>query len=187
MRKKKLILSAIALFAMVGSVFSQKSLAYYSTVGKATNVVTSGNIKFVIHETPDQGTPFPSDGVYVMPGDVVSKQVTIENICDQPFYLRVKVVNGIDSDVLDADDCFKLNINDEYWKYKDGWFYYQGIVDPNETTPYVFSEVEIIGDKVDNDYIGKTLSLSVVAHAVQSAHNPITDNDISSAKGWPKE
>ena len=122
-----------------------------------------------------------------MPGDVVSKQVTIENICDQPFYLRVKVVNGIDSDVLDADDCFKLNINDEYWKYKDGWFYYQGIVDPNETTPYVFSEVEIIGEKVDNDYIGKTLSLSVVAHAVQSAHNPITDNDVSSAKGWPKE
>lgn len=187
MRKIKLKLAAIALFAMLATMFSQKTLAYYSTVGKATNVVTSGNIQMMIHETTDQGTEFPKEGVYVIPGDVVSKQVFIENICNHPFYVRVKVVYGIDSEELSVEDCFNLNIDEENWKYKDGWFYYQDVVEPSEVTPYVFSQVEIVGNKVDNSYIGKTLSLSVIAQAVQSENNPIMNHDTSTANGWPKE
>ena len=51
----------------------------------------------------------------------------------------------------------------------------------------MFSHVEIVGDKVDNRYIGKTLTLTVVAHAVQSENNPITDGLTYTAAGWPKE
>lgn len=187
MKKMKLRFCAIALLAILFTIFSQKTIAYYSTTGKATNVITSGNIKFKIHETTDQGTEFPSSGVYVVPGDVVSKQVFIESLCDHPFYLRVKMVYGIDSQELSASDCFKLNIDESKWKLVDGWYYYQDVVEPNEVTPYVFSKVEIVGNKVDNSYIGKTLSLSVVAHAVQSENNPLINGDISTAKGWPKE
>ena len=187
MRSVKLRFCVVALLATMVTVFSQETLAYYSTVGKATNVVTSGNIEFVIHETTDQGTPFPTEGVYVVPGDVVSKQVFIENVCEHPFYLRVKMVYGIDSMELSAEDCFKLNIDTEHWKLVDGWYYYQGIVEPGTVTPYVFSKVEIVGNKVDNSYIGKTLSLGVVAHVVQSEHNPVDNDDPSTAKGWPKE
>ncbi len=186
-RKIKLQMAAIALFAMVVAFSTQGTLAYYSTVGKATNVVTTGNIQFIIHETTDQGTAFPEEGVYIIPGDVVSKEVTIESDCQHPFYLRVKIVYGVDSQELSADDCFKLNINEQSWKYVDGWYYYQGIVEPGQTTPEVFSHVEIVGAKVDNRYIGKTLTLSVVAHAVQSENNPIQNGDTSTASGWPKE
>ena len=60
-------------------------------------------------------------------------------------------------------------------------------MNPGETTPNVFSHVEIVGAKVDNRYIGKTLQLTVVAQAVQSENNPIDGDDTFTASGWPKE
>ena len=187
MGKTKLKFLTIAFIAIVLTFNTQGTLAYYSTVGKATNVVTSGNIQFIIHEKTDQGTEFPEQGVYIVPGDIVSKEVSIESDCEHPFYLRVKVVYGVDSQELSADECFKLNINEEYWQLVDGWYYYKGIVKPGETTPNVFSHVEIVGSKVDNNYLGKTLTLSVVAHAVQSENNPVNGTDTFAASGWPQE
>lgn len=185
MAKLKLRLLLIAIAAIVVTVFSQGTLAYYTTVGKATNVVTSGNIKFVIHEKTAQGTDFPKEGVYIVPGDIVSKRVTVESLCDHPFYLRVKPVYGINgSNELTAEECFGLDIDRQNWIEKDGWFYYKDIVRPGETTPAVFSEVEIIGEKVDNSYIGKTLTLTVSAQAVQSENNP-ADTPLE-ALGWPE-
>lgn len=180
-------LLAVALAASVLTFMSQGTLAYYSTVGRATNVVTSGNIRFIIHETTDQGTEFSKDGVYIVPGDIVSKRVSIESDCEHPFYLRVKVVYGVNSEELTAEDCFKLNINEEHWELHDGWYYYKEVVDPDETTPYVFSHVEMVGSKVDNRYIGKTLTLTVNAQAVQSENNPLDDGKVYTASGWPKE
>lgn len=187
MGKVKLKLFAVALVAMVMAMFSTSTIAYYQTIGKATNVVTSGDIRFLIHEKTDQGTDFPKEGVYIIPGDVVSKEVSIESDCNHPFYLRVKLVYGVDSAELSAEDCFKLNINENYWELHDGWYYYKGIVNPDETTPNIFSHVEIVGSKVDSSYIGKTLMLTVRAQAVQSENNPIQNGQTYTASGWPAE
>ena len=184
--KIKIKIFVVALMAAMMAFISTSTLAYYSTVGKATNVVTSGNIQFIIHETTDQGKEFPKEGVYIVPGDIVSKKVSIESDCEHPFYLRVKMVYGIDSQELTAEDCFKLNIDEEHWELYDGWYYYKGIVNPGETTPNVFSHVEIVGSKVDNSYIGKTLTLTVKAQAVQSENNPISDGNTYTASGWPR-
>ena len=186
-RKIKIKFAVVALVAIAITFLSQGTLAYYSTVGKATNVVTSGNIQLIIHEKTDAGTEFPKEGVYIVPGDIVSKKVSIENDCEHPFYLRVKMVYGVNSEELTAEDCFKLNINEEYWEIHDGWYYYKGIVEPGETTPDVFSHVEMVGAKIDNSYIGKTLTLTVDAQAVQSENNPITDGKVYTASGWPAE
>lgn len=185
--RTKIKLSVIALFAILVTFMGQSTLAYYSTVGKATNVVTSGNIQLIIHETTSQGTEFPAEGVYIVPGDIVSKEVSIENDCQHPFYLRVKMVYGVDSKELSAEDCFKLNIDEEYWVLHDGWYYYVSPLNPGETSPNVFSHVEIVGSKVDNSYIGKTLTLTVKAQAVQSENNPVVDGNTYTAFGWPAE
>lgn len=177
----------LALIAVMVTIISTSTVSYYQTTGKATNVVTSGNIKFIIHETTDNGTEFPVNGVFVSPGDIVSKKVTVENICEHPFYLRVKPIYGVDSNELTVEDCFKLNINSESWILHDGWYYYKNVVNPNDTTDEIFSRVEIVGAKVDNRYIGKTLQLTVKAQAVQSENNPITDGNVYTASGWPKE
>ena len=186
-QKIKSKVAAICLAAIVMTLLTQGTLAYYTTVGKATNVITSGDIEFMTHEKTDQGTEFPTEGVYIVPGDIVSKQVSIESLCAHPFYLRVKIVYGVDSQDLPSEECFKLNINEEYWQFHEGWYYYKGIVDPGQTTPNVFSHVEIVGSKVDNRYIGKTLQLTVLAHAVQSENNPLTGDATYTASGWPKE
>ena len=187
MGKIKIKIFVVALVAALMAFISTSTLAYYTTVGKATNVVTSGNIQFIIHETTDQGKEFPKEGVYIVPGDVVSKKVSIESDCGHPFYLRVKMVYGVDSQELTTEVCFKLNIDEEHWILHDGWYYYTGIVNPGETTPDVFSHVEIVGSKVDNSYLGKTLTLTVKAQAVQSENNPITDGNTYTASGWPAE
>ena len=58
---------------------------------------------------------------------------------------------------------------------------------PGEMTPDVFSHVEMVGSKIDNSYLGRTLTLTVKAQAVQSENNPITDGNTYTASGWPKE
>ena len=175
----------IALAAILLTVLTQPSLAFYTTIGKATNVVTSGDIQLMIHEKTADGSNFPAEGVYIMPGDIVSKQVSIENVCDHPFYLRVKLVSGSTDKTLTPDDCLKLDINTQYWTQEDGFYYYNTILQPGETTPALFTQVEIVGSKVNTSNIGSTLSLTVNAYAVQSENNP-ADHPWD-ASGWPAE
>ena len=59
MGKYKLKLAAIALVAIVMTFFAQETLAYYTTVGTATNVVTSGNIQFTSTRLPRVVIPSP--------------------------------------------------------------------------------------------------------------------------------
>ena len=180
--KAKLLL--IALAAILVTVLTQPMLAYYTTVGKATNVVTSGDISLQIHEKTASGDDFPAQGVYIIPGDVVSKQVSVENICTHPFYLRLQLVSGSTNEELSPQDCMALNINRENWTEKDGYYYYNEVLQPGQTTVPVFTEVQIVGEKVLTSHIGTTLSLTVNAYAVQSENNAAAAP--WEASGWPK-
>ena len=181
MNKAKLLFVAIA--AIIVTMFSQGTYAYYTTIGRATNVVTSGNIQFKIHEKTDSGSDFPADGVYIVPGDIVSKKVYFENTCNHPFYLRVKLIKGIEGSELSAEELLKLDIDEQNWTFVDGYYYYNTVVEPGSTTPVLFSKVEIVGDKVDNSYLGKILQLTVDASATQSENNPALHPWTS--LGWP--
>ncbi len=181
--KSRLLLIAIA--AILVTVLTQPTLAYYTAVGTATNVVTSGDIRLQIHEKTADGSDFPAEGVYVIPGDIVSKRVSVENVCNHPFYLRVKLVSGTTNEALTPDDCLKLDIDVVNWTYKDGYYYYNIILQPGETTPTLFTQVEIVGSKVDQTHIGSTLSLTVNAYAVQSENNPAEYP--WDASGWPAD
>lgn len=181
--KAKARLLMIALAAILATMLTQPTLAYYTTIGKATNVVTSGEIQLKIHEKTGDGSDFPTEGVYIIPGDIVSKQVSVENVCGHPFYLRVKLVSGSDNQGLSAEDCLKLNIDTVNWTYLDGFYYFNRILQPGETTPALFTQVEIVGSKVDQSHIGSTLSLTVNAYAVQSENNPAKYP--WDAAGWP--
>lgn len=181
--KSRLLL--IALAAILVTVLTQPTLAFYTTIGRATNVVTSGDVQLKIHEKTASGDQFPIEGVYIMPGDIVSKQVSVENVCGHPFYLRVKLVSGSTNEALSAEDCLKVNINTTHWTYLDGYYYYNQILEPGQVTPALFTEVEIVGSKVDQSHAGSTLSLTVNAYAVQSENNP-ADHPWD-ASGWPAD
>lgn len=175
----------IALAAILVTALTQPSLAYYTVIGKATNVVTSGNIELQIHEKTVDGSDFPDEGVFVIPGDIVSKQVSVENVCGHPFYLRVKLVSSTTNEALTPDDCLKMDIDTENWTLVDGFYYYNRILQPGEITPNLFTQVEIVGSKVDRSHAGSALSLTVNAYAVQSENNPA--DAPWDAVGWPAE
>ena len=175
----------IALAAILLTVLTQPTLAYYTTIGKAPNVVTSGDIQLVIHEKTADGSNFPAEGVYIMPGDIVSKQVSVENVCGHPFYLRVKLVSFSTNQTLSAEDCLKMNIDTANWTLVDGYYYFNRILRPGETTPTLFTQVEIVGGQVDQSHVGSTLSLTINAYAVQSENNPAEHP--WDASGWPAE
>ena len=181
--KARLLLIAFA--AILMTVLTQPTLAYYTTIGKATNVVTSGNLQLRIHEKTADGSDFPAEGVYIIPGDIVSKQVSVENVCGHPFYLRVKLVGGSTHEALTAEDCLKMDIDTVNWTYVDGYYYFNQILQPGEITPTLFTQVEIVGSKVDRSHIGSTLSLTVNAYAVQSENNPAQNPWLAS--GWPAD
>lgn len=186
MKRARAKLTLLAVIAILATLLSQQTLAYYSVIGKATNVVTSGDIDLKIHEKTADGKDFPQEGVYVIPGDVVSKQVTVENVCAHPFYLRVQLVSGDSEGVLNAQDCLRMDINTQNWTVgDDGYIYYNRILEPGQTTEPVFTQVEIVGEKVTRENIGATLSLTVNAYAVQSENNPAQHP--WEASGWPDE
>ena len=182
-QRAKLLLVAMA--AILLTLLTQPSLAYYTAIGKATNVVTSGDLRLKIHEKTADGSDFPAEGVYIIPGDVVSKRVFFENVCSHPFYLRVKLISGSTNASLSAEDCLKMDIDTVNWTYRDGFYYYNEILQPGEVSPTLFNQVEIVGRKVDQSHIGSTLSLTVDASAVQSENNPA--DYPWNAYGWPAE
>ena len=122
--------------------------------------------------------------MYIIPGDIVSKRVTVENVCTHPFYLRVKVVGGSDSRELSAEDAFKIDLNTTDWTVcSDGYIYYNKVLLPGETTAPVFTQVEVVGSSMDQYDVGTTLTLTVNAQAVQSENNSAAFP--WEASGWP--
>lgn len=181
--KSKLLLVALA--AILVTVLTQPTLAFYTVAGRTHNVVTSGGVELKIFEKTATGGDFPEEGVYVIPGDIVSKRVSIKNVCEHPFYLRVELISSATSERLDAEDCLKMDINTTHWTLVDGYYYYNVIVEPGVETVPIFTEVEIVGDKVDQTHVGSTLNLTVAAYAVQSENNS-ADHPWEAA-GWPAE
>lgn len=183
-RKKlgALFMAAILLFALD---VTRPTEAYYTVTGTATNVVTSGSIKLKIHEQTKDGEPFPSQGIRVYPGDKVSKEVTVENTCGQPFYLRIRLTNGVEKLIMSTEDVFAFDLNTADWTlHEDGCYYYNHILQPGQRTSHLFKEVELVRQKVAGRFNGHTLTLTVTADAVQSKNNPADHPWL--AQGWPE-
>lgn len=183
MRHKKLIISLAALTAAFVTLLSQPTASYYSVMGEAVNVITSGEIKCRIIEKSGD-SDFPKNGVRIMPGSVISKKVSVCNVGENPFWLRVKLRVTMNGSPL-STDILELDINSTDWiDGNDGFFYYKKPVAPGAETEKLFTEVKISG-RAGNEYIGKTVVISVMAYAVQSEYN-----DASSplkVAGWPAE
>ncbi len=185
-KRKKLgaLLLAAVLFLTLDA--TRSTLAYYTTEGTATNVVTSGSIKLKIHEQTKDGEPFPSQGIRVYPGEKVSKEVTVENICDQPFYLRIRLTNGVEKLLASVEDVFAFDVNTADWTiHEDGCYYYNHVLQPGQRTAHLFKEVELVREQVAGRFGGHTLTLTVTAEAVQSKNNP-ADHPWQ-AEGWPAQ
>lgn len=180
--KNKLLIIVVS-FVVIITMFSG-IYAYFTFETTTRGVITSDSLKLEVHQESLLGEELDNNDFKVMPGDIVDRIVTVENVGNQPLYLRVKIVTTVDDEDLSATDCLRVNINSNYWIYEDGYYYYYKTLDSGIETEALFTEVYIDGENVDNKYLGKSFKLDVVAQATQRKNN--SDN-VLEAFGWPQD
>lgn len=181
MKRKLLILSVLAICI---ATLAAGTLAYFTSEGKAHNVLTTGGVEITVQEWADEEKTKPfEDLTGIMPGMTVTKIAEIKNTGASDAWVRVKVEKNIklQGDGTPDTSLVELKLNTADWTEKDGYYYYTKALKPGEVTVPVFTAVTF-NAAMGNDYQNATATVDVSAQAVQTANNGDTVMD---AKGWP--
>lgn len=182
-------ITAVAMIAVCLSIVIYGTNAYFTSEEKAHNVITSGNIDIDLVEMAKNGDKLvPFENVTgVMPGQEVSKIVTVKNTGGQPAYIRIKLDKAItlaDGSSENVDlGLLSYDLNKEDWTAKDGYYYYNNALGAGEETQPLFTTVTF-AEKMGNMYQNSTAEINVQAQATQVANNGA---DVFEAAGWPEE
>ena len=184
--KKKLF--TLSLLAVCLSLCIGGTLAFFSAIGTARNVITAGDIRIELIEEDGNGAPFKNaDGV--VPGAEIGKVVKVKNISEEnECWVRIKVTKKITlaEGVMGTPrlEYVEIDFNDTEWiDGGDGFFYYNSKLKAgHETEAPLFTTVKF-NTKMDNLYAKCKAEVLVEAQAVQCANNGET---VSDAKGWPR-
>jgi len=186
MKKKiALVVVIISLIAMGIS----GTMAYFTADSTATNVITAGNIDIdlIEMEKTDEGLKPFEDKDGVMPGDVISKIVTVKNISDNEAYIRIQLQKTItlagNADGNVDLSLIRCDINTTDWTEKDGYYYYNKPLAAGEETAPLFTNVELSAS-MGNMYQNCEARIDVKAGAVQVKNN---GTSVLEATGWPVE
>ncbi|MCR5010097.1 MAG: SipW-dependent-type signal peptide-containing protein [Clostridia bacterium] len=187
MNKRRILILAIVV--MLAAILATGTAAYFTAEDKAHTVVASGNVKIAVNEWADleKTKEFEAGSTKkIIPGQEVVKVVEVENIGSSEAWVRVKADVAIqmkdDSAKLDTG-LIHLDIDTENWTEKDGWYYYKTALKAGETCKPLFTKVSF-DSGIDSAYSGCTMTVSIQAHAVQTANNGAS---VLEAKGWPAE
>ena len=182
MKRKLLILSVLAICI---ATLAAGTLAYFTSEGKAHNVITTGGVEIAVQEWADEEkqTPF-EDVTGIMPGMTVTKIAEIKNTGASDAWVRVKVEKNIrlQGDGTPDTGLVELKLNTVDWTEKDGYYYYNKILKPGEATAPIFTAVSFAADMGD-EYQNAAATVDVFAQAVQTANNGDT---VLTAQGWPQ-
>lgn len=179
-RKKKLSLFA-CLVVVIGI---SGSLAYFTDIDTKENTATIGHLDGTLVETTsNKNTTINDTGIIyhdvIMPGDSISKEPAAYLEADSVnSYVRLKVNSeGMDPSLISYD------IQDNWIQGGDGYYYYQEVLKPGQTTNPLFTHFNI-SLSADNSIVDKIVNIDVEAQFIQADNvNPvITNNNIV---GWP--
>ena len=181
MKRKLLILSVLAICI---ATLAAGTLAYFTSEGKAHNVITTGGVEIAVQEWADEDkqTPF-EDLEGIMPGMTVTKIAEIKNTGASDAWVRVKVEKNIKLQGKGTPDTglVELTLNTTDWTEKDGYYYYTKALKPGEVTAPIFTAVTF-KPEMGNEYQNATATVDVSAQAVQTANN---GTSALTASGWP--
>ena len=192
MSKKKIIGLCIAGVLAVGSIGG--SLAWFTSSDSITNPFSTAstdnpsdpNSGIKIHEDFK-----PEDADNTLPGDTVTKQVNVINKATYDQLNRVKIekvwkdAKGEPKNDLDTKNIklnFGKNLADsnkpeegKWIEGSDGYYYYNGIVNPKGQTANLLESVTLSKDTT-NEFKGLKFDVVVDSEGVQAANGAVNDS-----------
>lgn len=180
MSMKKKIATGALLVAFGATAVTGATLAYFTDNDEATNEFTVGNVEIDLTE-PGWDNTGRADAETVYPGEPLAKDPTVENIGDNPCFVRVSVSNldqfGEKGDIVYLTNWVENALGEGWVDGNDGYFYWNeplvvkgteseswnsGLV--SKTNP-LFDQIKmptgLIGDEETEDIV-------VTAQAVQA-------------------
>lgn len=192
MKRNKRIIAVLAITSILAVMVFQ-TLAFFTAEDTALNRVTMGNVALILNDDTinpetEELEPFPVEGFdLIMPGDVIDKIVSVTNDGANPIWVRIRLDRSIllAGEAANVDfNVLGLDLNDEDWtEGVDGWFYYNEVLAPGETTENLFTQVTF-PTSLGNEFMNAEVEIDVLAQGVQSQNNGLT---VQEAAGWPAE
>ncbi len=192
MSKKKIIGLCIAGVLAVGSIGG--SLAWFTSSDSITNPFSTAST-----DNPSN----PNSGIKInekfnkeeadntLPGDKVTKQVNVSNKATYDQLIRVKIkkvwkdAKGNEKSDLDTKNInlnFENNLTDsnkpeegKWIEGSDGYYYYNGIVNPDGQTANLLESVTLSKD-ITNEFKGLKFDVVVDSEGVQAANGAVNDS-----------
>ena len=192
MSKKKIIGLCIAGVLAVGSIGG--SLAWFTSSDSVTNPFSTAstdnpsdpNSGIKIHEDFNK-----EDADNTLPGDTVTKLVNVINKATYDQLIRVKIkkvwkdAKGEEKSDLDTKNInlnFENNLTDsnkpeegKWIEGSDGYYYYNGIVNPDGQTANLLESVTLSKDTT-NEFKGLKFDVVVDSEGVQAANGAVNDS-----------
>lgn len=158
--RSKKPLFMIAAFALVVALSIGLTSAFLTAkTGGLTNTFTPGSVTCQVEEDFE---------------DNAKSSITVKNTGNVPAYIRVAVVaNTVDDEgnIIGAADV-SAHLAKAEWSEKGGYYYYNGIVEPNQSTDELLkSSIDLSGKQV-----------TVLAQAIQA--QGVTDETAAVEEAW---
>ncbi|HPW53954.1 MAG TPA: hypothetical protein PLI19_03045 [Erysipelotrichaceae bacterium] len=185
MKRRVFIASIVVILLSIGVM---STYAYIVAEGTATNVITTGCVNIELREYTlnenNERVPYSNSQVAVVPSVKVDKIVNVENTGNQPVFVRVLVTITVESEFWEDFDLSNiiLDYNLTDWTFKDGYWYYNNILDASNTTEDLFTSVEFSAN-MGNEFMGSAITINVEAQATQVANQGVSN--ATEAVGWP--
>lgn len=177
---KKKLLAMCLVVALAATAVIGGTLAYFTDNDVATNTFTVGNVDIDLTE-PKWDDHGADEAETVYPGEPLDKDPTVENIGDNPCFVRVSVSNlkqfGEKGDIVYLTNWVEGALGEGWVDGGDGYFYWtkplvvkgtendewnQGLV--SKTTP-LFDQIKMPTGLTGNE---ETQDIVVTAQAVQA-------------------
>lgn len=184
MKKKSIFILLIVLLLVTVSI----TLAYIVEQTSTNSIITFGSLKLELIETEiiDGQEVRIEDGnsINITKTSTINRSVKVKNVGNHPMLVRLSlnIESKSKGNNYNPMDLIDIPILDN-WIYQDGFYYYQDVLKPGETTPPLMNEINFDNTNLIQYHRGDELELKIKVGAVQYEHN---NESVLEAVGWPE-
>ena len=160
MNKLKSSCLAIVSALLVVSGLSSTVLGAWRATGTTTNYISTAKYgSVIVNEFKPPKT--------IKPDTYIEDVVNVKNVGETPVLVRVKFNRGFANKDLKGDNIL-LDLDLKNWyDGGDGYYYYKGILDKNETTKHPILKGFTLNSVVEDDYKSQKGNIEATAESIQ--------------------